>query len=113
MKNVLAMTMIMTNKPLVELKEDYCNDVIECSNETKSILEKDISYLLDNYRFDEEMLKEGQDLYRYEEFMKIEKDAKFIRENALYDWSLFKDEYSYRKNYIDKIEFLTERSKNI
>lgn len=148
MKNVLAMTIIMTNKPLVELKEglnpygkpylfilrqedakvqiissydkefykefmklkeDYCNDVIECSKETKDLLEKDISYLLDNYRFDEEALKEGKDLYRYEQFMKIEKDAKFIRENALYDWSLFKDEYSYRKNYLDKIKFLTEK----
>lgn len=148
MKNVLAMTIIMTNKPLVELKEglnpygkpylfilrqeevkvqivssydkefykefmklkeDYCNDVIECSKETKDLLEKDISYLLDNYRFDEEMLKEGQDLYRYEQFMKIEKDVKFIRENALYDWSLFKDGYSYRQNYFDKIKFLTEK----
>ena len=105
MKNVLAMTIIMTNKPLVELKEglnpygktylflikqeeakvqivssydkefyiefmklkeDYCNDVIECSKKTKDLLEKDISYLLDNYRFDEEALKEGKDLYRYE-----------------------------------------------
>lgn len=148
MKNVLAMTIIMTNKPLVELKEglnpygkpylfilrqeevkvqivssydkefykefmklkeDYCNDVIECSKETKDLLEKDISYLLDNYRFDEEMLKEGQGLYRYEQFMKIEKDVKFIRENALYDWSLFKDGYSYRQNYFDKIKFLTEK----
>lgn len=148
MKNVLAMTIIMTNKPLVELKEglnpygkpylfilrqeevkvqivssydkefykefmklkeDYCNDIIECSKETKDLLEKDISYLLDNYRFDEEMLKEGQDLYRYEQFMKIEKDVKFIRENALYDWSLFKDGYSYRQNYFDKIKFLTEK----
>ena len=148
MKNVLAMTIIMTNKPLVELKEglnpygkpylfilrqeevkvqivssydkefykefmklkeDYCNDVIECSKETKDLLEKDISYLLDIYRFDEEMLKEGQDLYRYEQFMKIEKDVKFIRENALYDWSLFKDGYSYRQNYFDKIKFLTEK----
>lgn len=152
MKNVLAMTMIMTNKPLVELKEglnpygkpylfilrqeeakvqivssydrefykefmklkeDYCNDVIECSNETKSILEKDISYLLDNYRFDEEMLKEGQDLYRYEEFMKIEKDAKFIRENALYDWSLFKDENNYQKNYINDLCELTGEGENL
>ena len=148
MKNVLAMTIIMTNKPLVELKEglnpygkpylfilrqeevkvqivssydkefykefmklkeDYCNDIIECSKETKDLLEKDISYLLDNYRFDEEMLKEGQYLYRYEQFMKIEKDVKFIRENALYDWSLFKDGYSYRQNYFDKIKFLTEK----
>lgn len=142
------MTIIMTNKPLVELKEglnpygkpylfilrqeevkvqivssydkefykefmklreDYCNDIIECSKETKDLLEKDISYLLDNYRFDEEMLKEGQYLYRYEQFMKIEKDVKFIRENALYDWSLFKDGYSYRQNYFDKIKFLTEK----
>ena len=148
MKNVLAMTIIMTNKPLVELKEglnpygkpylfilrqeevkvqivssydkefykefiklkeDYCNDVIECSKKTKDLLEKDISYLLDNYRFDEEMLKEGQYLYRYEQFMKIEKDVKFIRENALYDWSLFKDGYSYRENYLDNIKFLTEK----
>ena len=148
MKNVLAMTIIMTNKPLVELKEglnpygkpylfilrqeevkvrivssydkefykefiklkeDYCNDIIECSKKTKDLLEKDISYLLDNYRFDEEMLKEGQYLYRYEQFMKIEKDVKFIRENALYDWSLFKDGYSYRQNYFDKIKFLTEK----
>lgn len=148
MKNVLAMTIIMTNKPLVELKEginpygkpylfilrqeevkvqivssydkefykefiklkeDYCNDIIECSKKTKDLLEKDISYLLDNYRFDEEMLKEGQDLYRYEQFMKIEKDVKFIRENTLYDWSLFKDGYSYRENYLDKIKFLTEK----
>lgn len=55
------------------------------------------------------MLKEGQYLYRYEQFMKIEKDVKFIRENALYDWSLFKDGYSYRQNYFDKIKFLTEK----
>ena len=96
-------------KEFMKLKEDYCNDVIECSKETKDLLEKDISYLLDNYRFDEEMLKEGQDLYRYEQFMKIEKDVKFIRENALYDWSLFKDGYSYRQNYFDKIKFLTEK----
>lgn len=96
-------------KEFMKLKEDYCNDIIECSKETKDLLEKDISYLLDNYRFDEEMLKEGQDLYRYEQFMKIEKDVKFIRENALYDWSLFKDGYSYRQNYFDKIKFLTEK----
>ena len=148
MKNVLAMTMIMTkNRPFIELKEglnpygkpylfilrqedakvqiissydrefykefmnlkdDYINDVIECSKETKELLEKDVSYLLDNYRFDEEMLKEGKDLYRYEEFMKIEKDTKFIRENTLYDWSLFKDEYSYRENYIGCINSLTD-----
>ena len=54
------------------------------------------------------MLKEGKDLYRYEEFMKIEKDTKFIRENTLYDWSLFKDEYSYRENYIGCINSLTD-----
>lgn len=96
-------------KEFMKLKEDYCNDIIECSKETKDLLEKDISYLLDNYRFDEEMLKEGQYLYRYEQFMKIEKDVKFIRENALYDWSLFKDGYSYRQNYFDKIKFLTEK----
>lgn len=96
-------------KEFMKLKEDYCNDIIECSKETKDLLDKDISYLLDNYRFDEEMLKEGQDLYRYEQFMKIEKDVKFIRENALYDWSLFKDGYSYRQNYFDKIKFLTEK----
>ena len=96
-------------KEFIKLKEDYCNDIIECSKKTKDLLEKDISYLLDNYRFDEEMLKEGQDLYRYEQFMKIEKDVKFIRENALYDWSLFKDGYSYRQNYFDKIKFLTEK----
>ena len=46
------------------------------------------------------MLKEGKDLYRYEQFMKIEKDTKFIRENTLYDWSLFKENCNYRKNYI-------------
>lgn len=96
-------------KEFIKLKEDYCNDIIECSKKTKDLLEKDISYLLDNYRFDEEMLKEGQYLYRYEQFMKIEKDVKFIRENALYDWSLFKDGYSYRQNYFDKIKFLTEK----
>ena len=57
-------------KEFIKLKEDYCNDTIACSKEIKELLDKDISYLLDNYRFDEEMLKEGKDLYKYEEFMK-------------------------------------------
>lgn len=152
MKNVLAMNIIMTNKPIIELKEelnpygkpylflikqedtkvqitssydkefyiefmelkeDYCNDVIECSKETKDLLEKDISYLLDNYRFDEEVLKEGKDLYRYEQFMKIEKDTNYIRENALYNWSLFKDGYSYRENYIDSIHYFTDEGNKL
>lgn len=152
MKNVLAMNIIMTNKPIIELKEelnpygkpylflikqedtkvqitssydkefykefmklkeDYFNDVIECSKETKDLLEKDISYLLDNYRFDEEVLKEGKDLYRYEQFMKIEKDTNYIRENALYNWSLFKDGYSYRENYIDSIHYFTDEGNKL
>ncbi len=152
MKNVLAMNIIMTNKPIIELKEelnpygkpylflikqedtkvqitssydkefykefmklkeDYFNDVIECSKKTKDLLEKDISYLLDNYRFDEEVLKEGKDLYRYEQFMEIEKDTNYIRENALYNWSLFKDGYSYRENYIDSIHYFTDEGNKL
>lgn len=152
MKNVLAMNIIMTNKPIIELKEelnpygklylflikqedtkvqitssydkefykefmklkeDYFNDVIECSKKTKDLLEKEISYLLDNYRFDEEVLKEGKDLYRYEQFMKIEKDTNYIRENALYNWSLFKDGYSYRENYIDSIHYFTDEGNKL
>lgn len=152
MKNVLAMNIIMTNKPIIELKEelnpygkpylflikqedtkvqitssydkefykefmklkeDYFNDVIECSKETKDLLEKDISYLLDNYRFDEEVLKEGKGLYRYEQFMEIEKDTNYIRENALYNWSLFKDGYSYRENYIDSIHYFTDEGNKL
>ena len=152
MKNVLAMNIIMTNKPIIELKEelnpygkpylflikqedtkvqitssydkefykefmklkeDYFNDVIECSKKTKDLLEKEISYLLDNYRFDEEVLKEGKGLYRYEQFMKIEKDTNYIRENALYNWSLFKDGYSYRENYIDSIHYFTDEGNKL
>lgn len=152
MKNVLAMNIIMMNKPIIELKEklnpygkpylflikqedtkvqitssydkefykefmklkeDYFNDVIECSKKTKDLLEKEISYLLDNYRFDEEVLKEGKDLYRYEQFMKIEKDTNYIRENALYNWSLFKDGYSYRENYIDSIHYFTDEGNKL
>jgi hypothetical protein len=100
-------------KEFMKLKEDYCNDVIECSKKTKKLLEKDISYLLDNYRFDEEILKEGKDLYRYEQFMKIEKDTKFIRENTLYDWSLFKENCNYRKNYIDTINYLNDEGNKL
>ena len=152
MKNVLAMNIIMTNKPIIELKEelnpygkpylflikqedtkvqitssydkefykefmklkeDYFNDVIECSKKTKDLLEKEISYLLDNYRFDEEVLKEGKGLYRYEQFMEIEKDTNYIRENALYNWSLFKDGYSYRENYIDSIHYFTDEGNKL
>ena len=84
-------------KEFIKLKEDYCNDVIEYSKETKELLEKDISYLLDNYRFDEEMLKEGKDLYRYEELQRIIKLSNYIREKSLYDWK--KDWLSNLRTY--------------
>ena len=100
-------------KEFMKLKENYCNDTIECSKEIKVLLEKDISYLLDNYRFDEESLKEGKDLYRYEEFMKIEKEAETIRKNTLYDWSLFKDGNNYQKNYINSLCELTGKGENL
>ena len=100
-------------KEFIKLKEDYYNNTIECSKEIKELLEKDISYLLDNYRFDEEMLKEGKDLYRYEEFMKMEKEVEFIRKNTLYDWSLFKDGNNYQKNYINDLCELTGEGENL
>lgn len=100
-------------KEFIKLKEDYYNNTIECSKEIKELLEKDISYLLDNYRFDEEMLKEGKDLYKYEEFMKMEKEVEFIRKNTLYDWSLFKDGNNYQKNYINDLCELTGEGENL
>ena len=100
-------------KEFMKLKEDYCNDTIACSKEIKELLDKDISYLLDNYRFDEEFIKEGKDLYRYEEFMKIEKEAETIRKNTLYDWSLFKDGNNYQKNYINSLCELTGKGENL
>ena len=100
-------------KEFMKLKEDYCNDTIACSKEIKELLDKDISYLLDNYSFDEEFIKEGKDLYRYEEFMKIEKEAETIRKNTLYDWSLFKDGNNYQKNYINSLCELTGKGENL
>ena len=100
-------------KEFIKLKEDYCNNTIECSKEIKELLEKDISYLLDNYRFDEEMLKEGKDLYKYEEFMGMEKEVEFIRKNTLYDWSLFKDGNNYQKNYMNSLCELTGEGENL
>ena len=100
-------------KEFIKLKEDYCNDTIACSKEIKELLDKDISYLLDSYRFNEEFIKEGKDLYRYEEFMKIEKEAETIRKNTLYDWSLFKDGDNYQKNYINSLCELTGKGENL
>ena len=84
-------------KEFMKLKEDYCNDTIACSKEIKELLDKDISYLLDSYRFNEEFIKEGKDLYRYEELQRIIKLSNYIREKSLYDWK--KDWLSNLRTY--------------